>query len=89
MADVVVIVPSESDLMVEEKSSCPFHNCQKSFKSSASLKMHITRHHEGKSLTCALDRTTKAYYCPVNGCNRSQRKEGKPFPRLGQLKQVQ
>ena len=85
-----VIIPEEKELAVEARITCSFENCSKTFKSSSCYRMHMTRHH-GVSLPTlppspAGNTMKKEYYCPVSGCNRSN--GGKPFPRLGQLKQV-
>lgn len=83
------IVPQESELQVETNVPCTVEGCEKTFKSSSSLRMHISRHHEGAGLSSVApgNRDIKTlYYCPVVGCNRSL--VGKPFPRMGQLKQV-
>ena len=51
--------------------------------------MHVVRHHEGGELARGTDTpgSGRNFYCPVEECERSKGKD-KPFPRLGQLKQV-
>ena len=88
-----VIVPSLSELAIQEDVLCPVEGCNKRFKSSACLSMHKVRHHDGLTMTSVApgnqsSKRNKLYYCPVEDCNRSQKNNGKPFPRIGQLKQV-
>lgn len=82
-----VIVPQESELGIESEITCSVEGCDKSFKSSSCYKMHMTRHHKGVGLESIPRDKDTVYYCPVTKCSRSSN-GGKPFPRLGQLKQV-
>ena len=81
-----VIIPAEEKLKIESDGCvCAVEGCGKSFQTSSQLYMHLTKHHQGKNLR---PREGKAFFfCPVRGCPRSII-NGKPFPRLGQLKQV-
>ena len=86
-----VVIPSVDELNVEEHVICPVDDCRKQFKSSSCLMMHQIRHHERKELSVAHSNQKhirKMYYCPVNGCERNLKNNGKPFKRLGQVKQV-
>lgn len=88
-----VVVPSLNELAIQEDVFCQVEGCNKRFKSSACLLMHKVRHHDGLSMTSVApgnqsSKRKKIYYCPVEDCNRSQKNKGKPFPRIGQLKQV-
>ena len=85
------ICPSPEDLEFSGPVQCPIEGCGKELPSSACLRMHVTRRHYGKRLERESESLTSescvAFYCPVRCCNRSK-EGGKPFPRLGQLKQV-
>jgi hypothetical protein len=86
MSQVQVIVPTVEELKIEENGCmCTVQDCGGVFQTSAQLRMHVTKHHEGKKLSVRNGATH--YYCPVENCERSLSKQ-KPFPRLGQLKQV-
>lgn len=82
-----VIVPSVDELNIETGGFvCDFEGCGEVFKGSSQLHMHQAKHHRKKPLLMRSGSTL--YCCPVSGCDRSKGGKGKPFPRLGQLKQV-
>lgn len=74
------------ELAIEDKCVCPVKSCGSEFSSSSQLTMHILRHHKGCKLPVRSGEGSE-HYCPVDNCSRAQG-NGKPFPRLGQLKQV-
>ena len=80
------VCPLAEDLEVEGAAVCPVEGCGSEFPSSSHLRMHVARHHEGRKLR-RRGGGRQAFYCPVGKCERSEG-GGKPFPRLGQLKQV-
>lgn len=91
-----VVCPSREDLEIETgEYVCQVGDCGRKFQTTSHLQMHVTRHHLGEKLNLHLDdgggrskaSTDCVYYCPVDGCPRSKT-NGNPFPRLGQLKQV-
>ena len=83
---VQVFVPAEEELKIENNGwICQVEGCGGLFQTSSQLKMHLTKHHEGRELSVRCG--TSHYYCPVVSCERSLPNQ-KPFPRLGQLKQV-
>ena len=83
-----VICPSEDELEIEEGCECPVEGCCKHFKGSSQMQMHLVRHHKGLNLKDIPSTVSNSVYCcPVHGCSRGKDK-GRPFPRLGQLKQV-
>ena len=85
--DVAIVVPREEDLEIDSDGSvCTVEGCGRVFKTSSQLHMHITKHHRGKPLAHKVE--SRVYCCPVETCGRSKNEGGKPFPRLGQLKQV-
>ena len=87
MYDQEVIVPSVDELKIETGGSiCHVEGCGGVFSSSSQLHMHLAKHHRRKPLL--LRKGNSLYCCPVSGCERSKEGKGKPFPRLGQLKQV-
>lgn len=80
------VVPDEGSLEIESYGCvCAVEGCGREFQSSSQLRMHQLKHHQGKELSPRSGNTK--YFCPVEGCERSK-ESGKPFPRLGQLKQV-
>ena len=85
------IHPSPEDLEFSGPVQCPIERCGKELPSSACLRMHVTRRHQGKPLARAPGSLVRegcaAFYCPVRSCNRSK-EGGQPFQRRGQLKQV-
>ena len=87
MPEEVFMVPPEKDLAIESgDNACCVEGCERVFKTSSQLHMHLTKHHRGEPLAHKIRNTV--YYCPVEGCERSKNGRGRPFPRLGQLKQV-
>ena len=86
------ICPSPEELEFSRPVQCPVEGCGNELPSSACLRMHVTRRHQGKPLEKAHGSLYRegcvAFYCPVRSCNRSK-EGGEPFPRLGQLKQVE
>lgn len=80
------VCPPAEELEVEGAVVCPVEGCGSEFPSSSHLHMHVARHHEGRKLR-GKGGGRQAFYCPVGKCERSEG-GGKPFPRLGQLKQV-
>ena len=85
-----VVCPSREELEIEcGEHVCPSEGCAKAFQTSSQLQMHITRHHRGENLRSVGKGSTPdcVYFCPVGECPRSKA-FGRPFPRLGQLKQV-
>ena len=83
---MTVVVPAEEELKIESTGSvCTVQGCEKLFQTSSHLQMHLAKHHEGRQLSARVG--SIAYYCPVENCERSLPGK-KPFPRLGQLKQV-
>ena len=82
----MVVVPKEEDLKIESAGCvCEVDGCAKLFKGSAQLHMHFIKHHQGRKL--GVKSGSSVFYCPVENCDRGV-SSGKPFPRLGQLKQV-
>lgn len=82
----LVIVPTEEELKIESNGwVCPVGGCKGTFQTSSQLQMHLTKRHEGRELSVRSG--TSHYYCPVQNCERSLPNK-RPFPRLGQLKQV-
>ena len=85
-----VVCPTQEELEIESgEHVCPSEGCGRAFQTSSHLKMHVSRHHLGEKLS-SVGRTSTTgcvYYCPVEACPRSKGTD-KPFPRLGQLKQV-
>ena len=93
-----VICPSEEDLlMIESDIACPL-SCGRIFSNTSSLEMHLTKTHKkptdpakehlyDKQKSKTGPKTVKKYFCPVEGCPRSKESK-RPFPRMGQLKQV-
>lgn len=83
----VHVTPTKEQLSIEERIRCPVEGCGKEFLSSSRLLMHTMRRHEGRRLTSvAPGNGNRVFFCPVEQCVRS--KGGKPFSRLGKLKQV-
>lgn len=86
------IVPSIEELEVNDSVQCSYEGCSKVCKSTASLSMHIIRHHEGKTMASTPHHDNRLsnilYYCPVSDCNRSKERGKRPFKKLGQVKQV-
>lgn len=86
MSQVVVVVPAEEELKIERNGCvCAVEGCGRLFQTSSQLQMHLTKHHEGRQLSARSG--ASHYYCPIENCERSL-SNGRPFPRLGQLKQV-
>ena len=83
---IIEVCPTTDELSVEDPTECTVSGCRKVLKSSACLQMHVRRRHEGKSLSVN-NEEKRVYYCPVENCDRHKGKNS-PFPRLGQLKQV-
>ncbi len=76
----------EESLKIESDGCvCEFEGCGRVFQGSSQLHMHQVKHHQGKKLSVRSGNSQ--FYCPVDNCERS-RDNAKPFPRLGQLKQV-
>ena len=84
--EVQNVCPQPEDLTVGAMVTCPVEGCGRQFESSSHLQMHVVRHHHGRPLEKDVQ-GVQAFYCPVEDCERSRLK-GKPFPRMGQLKQV-
>ena len=80
--------PSEHELTVEHSIICPVDGCNKQFKSSSCLLMHKLRRHEKRTLEKSAKEGKMLYFCPEETCQRNEKNGSKPFPRLGQLKQV-
>ena len=85
--DVESICPQPEDLTVGGVVVCTAEGCGHEFQSSSHLHMHKARHHSGKPMEKASGGKIQQFYCPVEECKRSVGK-GRPFPRMGQLKQV-
>ena len=85
MSTVESVCPHPEELEVKGVAVCPVEGCEREFPSSSHLQMHVARHHEGRKLRGRGKRL--AFYCPVEECERREG-GGKPFPRLGELKQV-
>lgn len=96
--DVEEICPAIEILTsIETTVPCPVEGCSKILFNTASLRMHVVKTHniieseEEKALfTRSSEKkkcTKKHFYCPVLDCSRGKSSK-KPFPRLGQLKQV-
>lgn len=82
-----VIVPPVEELEIEQGGLvCEVDGCRGRFSGSSQLHMHMEKHHKKKPLCIKTGKSV--YCCPVSGCDRSKGGTGKPFPRLGQLKQV-
>lgn len=81
-----VVTPVVGDLSIECAVQCPFPGCGEVLQSSSQLHMHTVRRHDRGSLDPATGSSVKLFYCPFEGCKRSEG-GGRPFPRLGQLKQ--
>ena len=82
----VVVVPDEESLKIESDGCvCTVEGCGKVFQASSQLHMHEVKHHRGGQLSARSGNTR--YFCPMDNCERS-REKARPFPRLGQLKQV-
>ncbi len=81
------VCPLPEELAVKGEVTCPVEGCGHRFPSSSHLQMHTVRHHQGRTLESKPRCEAAVFYCPAEGCARSERK-GRPFPRLGQLKQV-
>jgi hypothetical protein len=97
-ADVEEICPTIAVLTnIETAVPCPVEGCSKILFNTASLRMHVVKTHnitasdEEKALftrnSAKKKCVKKHFYCPVDGCSRGKSSK-KPFPRLGQLKQV-
>ena len=85
--DSVTVTPTAEQLSVEDPTRCPVPGCDREFLNSSRLLMHTLRRHEGRLLSSvAHGNKNKGFFCPVEMCSRS--KGGKPFTRLGKLKQV-
>ena len=82
-----VVCPSVEQLEFSGPVVCPVEGCGKELPSSSCLAMHVARRHDGLPLERKAGEGSVEFYCPVEGCGRSTL-AGKPFPRLGQLKQV-
>lgn len=85
-----VVCPTQEELEIESgEYVCRSEGCGRAFQTSSQLQMHLSRHHLGEKLSSVGRQSTTGcvYYCPVEGCPRSKGTD-KPFPRLGQLKQV-
>lgn len=81
------VCPPAEELKIGGVVTCPHEGCNQQLQSSSHLQMHLARRHGGKPLEKAKLKGQVAFYCPEEKCERSQGK-GKPFPRMGQLKQV-
>lgn len=86
MSAVESVCPPPEELEVKGVAVCPVEGCEREFPSSSHLQMHVARHHEGRKLRGRGGKRL-AFYCPVKECERREG-GGKPFPRLGELKQV-
>jgi len=86
MSAVESVCPPPEELEVKGVAVCPVEGCEREFPSSSHLQMHVARHHEGRKLRGRGGKRL-AFYCPVEECERREG-GGKPFPRLGELKQV-
>ena len=98
-ADVQVICPTEESLKkVEVGIPCTQSGCDRIFPNRPNLRMHLVKTHGVTN--CANEkkifakgkhelrpRLDKHFYCPVKYCTRGVESK-RPFPRLGQLKQV-
>ena len=97
MATTAEICPSVETLTnFETAVPCPAQGCTKVFPSTSSLRMHVVKTHN--MATCIEEKqvfvrgatkaqVSKHFYCPVEFCPRGKDSK-RPFPRLGQLKQV-
>ena len=97
MATTTEICPSVETLTnFETAVPCPAQGCTKVFPSTSSLRMHVVKTHN--MATCIEEKqvfvrgatkaqVSKHFYCPVEFCPRGKDSK-RPFPRLGQLKQV-
>ena len=86
MSAVESVCPPPEELEVKGVAVCQVEGCGREFPSSSHLQMHVARHHEGRKLRGRGGKRL-AFYCPVGECERREG-GGKPFPRLGELKQV-
>ena len=81
------VCPSSDQLAVHGVVQCPLEGCKEQLYGLSRLQMHILRHHLGRALQDGRGRKAVSFFCPHRGCERGFGK-GKPFPRMGQLKQV-
>lgn len=86
-ADAGAVCPSKDQLVVNGVVQCPVEGCREHIYGSSRLQMHILRHHLGRTLGEGGGKKAASFYCPQRDCERGVGR-GKPFPRLGQLKQV-
>ena len=83
---MAAVCPGAEAMEIEGVVHCPVDGCGQQLSSSSHLQMHIVRRHRDQRLQGAGQR--KVFYCPVEGCERALGQD-KPFPRMGQLKQVE
>ena len=96
-ADVEVVCPTEETLKTLDCAvPCSQQGCDRIFPNKPSLRMHLIKTHS--VVTCSKERemfakgkskskVEKHFYCPAKYCTRGIENK-RPFPRLGQLKQV-
>ena len=96
-ANIEVFCPTEESLkIIENGVPCSQIGCDRIFPNQPTLRMHLIKTHG--IITCAKEkeifakgkhepRIEKHFYCPVKKCTRGMETK-RPFPRLGQLKQV-
>ena len=80
--DIEIITPLEETLIEiinPEDTICPKEGCDKIFRNSSALRLHVVKTHGDRSITKENNGKTKMYACPVKGCQRNAKSPRQNF----------